>query len=277
MTFLVTGGRGAVANAVTRGLVEAGATVRVGSRDPEKLAAPDGVDVVLADLAMPATLRTALSGVDRVFLYAEPSGIAGFVDAATEAGVEQVVLLSSTAANDPDDGPIALHHRVVEEALAAGPFASTSVRPGAFAGNATRWWLPAILGGEEVRLALPESTDAPIDERDIADVVLTILRAGPGGAYDSAAPEITGPESLTRRQMVETLAAAAGREVRIVPIDIDAARAEMAAFPPGIAESLLRHWVKQDGVPATVTDGVERITGRPARTFADWAGAAVGP
>ena len=276
MTFLVTGGRGAVATAVTRGLVEAGASVRVGSREPEKLTPPRGVDVVLADLTRPDTVRTALKGVDRVFLYAEPSGIDGFVEAAAAEGVEQVVLLSSTAANDPDDGPIALRHRVVEDALAAGPFATTSVRPGAFAGNAVRWWLPAILGTGEVRLALPESTDAPIDERDIADVVLTILRAGPGGGYDGAAPEITGPESLTRRQMVETLASAAERDVRIVPIDVETARSEMASFPAPIVESLLQHWIKQDGIPAPMTDGVERITGRPARTFAEWAGAAVG-
>jgi uncharacterized protein YbjT (DUF2867 family) len=270
MTILVTGGRGAVANAVAHGLVEAGVTVRVAGRSPAEIAAPDGVDVVLADLTRPETLPAALDGVDRVFLYAEPSGIAGFVDAATAAGVKQVVLLSSMAASDPDGGPIAMRHRVVEDALSAAPFAATFVRPGAFATNA-RQWLRAIRNGEDVRLAIPESTDAPIDERDIADVVVTIFRAGLGGPHDGTAPEITGPESLSRRQMVETLAGALGKEARIVPLDVDAARAEMSSYPAAFVESILRHWVANDGVVTAVTDGVERITGRPARTFADWA------
>lgn len=270
MTVLVTGGRGAVATAVVRTLAEAGAPVRLASREPAELTPPGGVDVVLADLTQPDTFPPALDGVDQVFLYAEPSGIDGFVDAASAAGVKQVVLLSSSAVSHQNDGLIALRHQVVEDALAAAPFAATSVRPGAFASNA-RQWLRALLAGEEVRLALPESTDAPIDERDIADVVVTILRAGPGGPYDGTAPELTGPESLSRRRMVETLAEALGQEARIVPLDVDAARAEMSNWPAGIVESLLQHWVANDGIPTPVTDGVERITGRLPRTFAEWA------
>ncbi|MFC4944640.1 SDR family oxidoreductase [Pseudonocardia sp. GCM10023141] len=270
MMVLVTGGRGTVAAAVVRGLVDAGVPVRVGGREPGELTAPEGVDVVLADLTRPETLPAALEGVDRVFLYAEPAGISGFVEAATAAGVQQVVLLSSIAVHG--EGAIAQRHLLVEQALSAATFGSTFLRPGGFAGNALKSWLGPISAGDTVRLAIPGSTDAPIDERDIAAVAVAILLAGPGGGYDGVALDLTGPASMTRREMVETLAAELGREARIVGLDAEEARADMAAmWPAPLVESFLSFWCATDGVPTPVSDAVERVTGRAARTFAVWA------
>ena len=183
MTVLVTGGRGSVARGVVDGLVAAGAPVRLSGREPASLRAPEGVETALVDLSRPETLGPALTGVDRVFLYAEPSGVDGFVAAARAAGVQQVVVLSSASVDEGGSDPIADKHRAVEDAVAGGGFASTFLRPGAFAGNA-RQWLAPILGDGVVRLPYPESGDAPIDERDIADVAVALLLAGPGGPHD---------------------------------------------------------------------------------------------
>ncbi len=266
MTVLVTGGRGAIARGVVAGLEAAGEDVRVGGREPAAL----GTGAVLVDLGRPETLPAALDGVDRVLLYAHPEGVAGFVAAAQAAGVRQVVVVSSLTVAAPRGGGIADRHRLVEEAVAAGGFATTFLRPGTFAGNA-RQYLPGIASGE-VRLPYPDAGTAPIDERDIADVAVVVLRAGPASAHDGTAPALTGPASLTRREEVEQLAAALRREVRIVPIDAAAARDELAGrMPAHVVESLLDLWAEADGRPAAVSDAVERITGRPGRTFATWA------
>jgi len=150
-------------------------------------------------------------------------------------------------------------------------FATTFLRPGGFAGNARQWVRP-ILGDGVVRLPYPESGDSAIDERDIADTPAPVLLAGPGGPHDGTAPTLKGPESPARRQEVQILADALGREVRIDPVSHDEARAFMTAtMPPFVTDSLLEYWAAADGRPDQITDAVESVTGRPARTFATWA------
>lgn len=269
MTVLVTGGRGTIARAAVAGLRAAGEPVRVGGRVP---AALDDPDAVLVDLTRPETFPPALDGVDRLLLYAEPAGIDAFVAAAEEAGVRQVVVVSSLSVLGPPGDAIADKHRVVEDAVGAASFASTFLRPGGFAGNA-RQWLGAITGDGEVRLPYPDSGEAPVDERDVADVAVTVLRAGPNAGFDGTAPSLTGPESMTRRAEVERLAAALGRDVQVVELDRDHARRELgAALPAHVVDSLLDYWALSDGKQAEVSLEGPRITGTPGRTFAQWAG-----
>src|SRR4051812_7597264 len=138
MTTVVFGARGNVGSQVAAALRAAGEDVRPTSRDPK------GAGVV-ADLTDPATLPAALAGAERVFLYAHPEGVDGFVGAARDAGVRRVVLLSSAALARPgnEDSPIARRHRAVEEAIEASGLEWTFLRAGMFATN-TRVWAPSI-------------------------------------------------------------------------------------------------------------------------------------
>jgi len=62
-----------------------------------------------------------------------------------------------------------------------------------------------------------------------------------------------------------------GREVGVREIDPVTAQEQMARYaPPAIVESLFALWRAGDGVPSRVTDAVPRLTGHPARTFAEW-------
>jgi hypothetical protein len=42
-------------------------------------------------------------------------------------------------------------------------------------------------------------------------------------------------------------------------------------MPPIGAETILRAWAAGNGIPARTSVIVEKITGRPAHTFAQWA------
>jgi uncharacterized protein YbjT (DUF2867 family) len=270
MTILVTGGRGAIAREVVRGLLDAGVPVRAASREPAAAALPAGVQPVLVDPTRPDTLKAALDGVDKLFLYANPDGIGDVIDASRAAGVRHLVLLSSLAAGQPgaDDNPIGARHLAVERPIADSGLPWTFVRPGMFATNHLGW-AASIKAEGVVRAAYPEAHAAAIHERDMADVAVAALT---GDGHEHQAYTLTGPESQTQRQRVEIIAAAIGRPVRFEEQTPEEAREAMLRFmPAGVVDVLLSYQAASNGVPAEVLDTTERITGHPARTFAQWA------
>ncbi len=259
MTVLVTGARGNVGRHVVEGLLDAGVKVRAAGRDPRAVRVPAGVEVVAADLADPATLPAALAGVSRVFLYNEPQGVDGFVEAARAAGVAHVVLLSSASVAGPEDNPIARWHLATERPLADSGIPYTFVRPGAFATNTLRWSAQVRTG--TVRLPYPGSHSTPIHERDIAAVA---TRALTGDSLMNAAPLLSGPESLTQERQVELIGEAIGRTLTCEELPPEEARGI-------VPDVLLAYLAAGDGRPMPVETAVEDITGRPALTYARWA------
>lgn len=272
MPTLVTGSRGRVGSALVSLLHRDGHAVRAASRNPGGLSLPTGVPSLTCDLGDPGTFPAALDGVDSVFLYAEPSHITEFLAAAQTAGVTHIVLLSSSSVLDPDAGSnaIAASHHAVEQALDDSPLTATLLRPGAFAGNAYQW-SESFRSGRPVELPYPHSGACPIDEADIAEAALTVLTDTrlQGSAY-----HLTGPESLTAAEQVAILAAASGTPITFRAVSRSAWKDAVSPFVrPEIAEALLAYWAATDGSPAEVTGDTEKLTGRPARTFADWAAA----
>jgi uncharacterized protein YbjT (DUF2867 family) len=267
MTILITGARGTVGSGVLQRLHAAGHRLRASSREPDRLAVPEGVETVQLDLAKPETFK--LDGVSRVFLYAEPGSIDEFVRAAEAAGVERVVLLSSSAVLSPTamDSPLGRHHLLVERALLRSGIPVTILRPDAFAGNALGW-LPAIRAGGPVEQAYPEAAVAPIHEDDIADVAALALT---GDRLAGQALTLTGPRSISLREQIHIVAQRLGRDVRVRELTRAEAEEQMARFMPAeFVTSLLDFWAGAVAGPATVSDA-ERVTGKPARAFEQWA------
>ncbi|MER6946061.1 NAD(P)H-binding protein [Nonomuraea sp. NPDC000554] len=264
MTILVTGARGAVARNLAALLRQRGLQVRLGSKSPGDPA------IVRCDLSDPTTFPAALEGVTSVFLYAEASHIDAFVKEAVRAGVEHVVLLSSSSvlAPDAEARPLAASHLEVEWALTASSLRATLLRPGSFAGNALAWaW--SIKSGQPISLPFPNSHTDPIHEADVAESALAVL-ADPergGRAYT-----LTGPQSLTFAEQIDTLARVTGRPVTTKPVTREEWKAEMAEYiPDRYAEGLLDWWQSNDGTPVEITSAVEELTDHPARPFATWA------
>ncbi len=241
----------------------------VASSNPGALQAPDGVAAANCNLRNPATFPAALSGVTEVFLYAEASHIAEFIDAAVAAGVKHVVLLSSAGVLNPDaaSDPLARSHLDVETALLASPLATTLLRPGSFAGNAAGWaW--AIKAGRPVSLPYPGSYTDPIHEQDIAEVAFTVLTEP---RHQGRHLHLTGPESLTFSEQIDQLAEITNRPITVNHVTRAEWKQEMADYLPGhYADALLDYWQAHDGRPGPLTDTVEQLTGHAPRTFATW-------
>jgi uncharacterized protein YbjT (DUF2867 family) len=271
MVTVVFGGRGNVGRHVAAGLHAAGEQVRVTSRNPEAVPFPPWAQVTAADLERPETLPIALAGAGNVFLYAKPNGIEGFVEAARSAGVRHVVLLSSAAVINADagDNPIARQHRAAELAIERSGLDWTFIRPGMFATNTRWWWTDSIRTQSVVRLPYPDAQTAPVHEKDMAALAVTALTE-PGHGHQ--AYTVYGPQSLTLRDQAGYIGDAIGREIRLEVISPEQARAELGkTMPPIGAEAILRAWAAGNGIPARISVIVEKITGSPAHTFAQWA------
>ncbi|WP_234334944.1 NAD(P)H-binding protein [Streptomyces sp. NRRL S-118] len=273
-TVLVTGSRGRVGSALVDRLHRRNIPVRAASASPADLTPPAGVEVVRCDLRDPATFPAALDGVGDVFLYADPTHIDAFIARARAAGVRHIVLLSSSAVLFPDAGanPIAAHHLAVERALAAaaaeGAFDVTYLQPGAFATNALQW-APAVRAAGAVDLPYPEAVGDPLHEEDLADAAYAVLT---DERLRGASYALSGPEVLTFAEQLATIARVTGREIRVGTVTPEAWKASVEPYIPAeFADALLDHW--RAGAPESLpqTRTVEELTGRPARTFAQWA------
>ncbi|MFE7898044.1 NAD(P)H-binding protein [Streptomyces sp. NPDC057424] len=268
--ILVTGARGTLARHVARILTEGGARVRAGSRTPAAVKGlPDDTEVVPLDLAEPDTFDSALADVDKVFLYCEPRGIEAFTAAAAHAGVGSLTVLSSASVVDgqPPANPIAALHAHVEETVAASGLPWTFVRAGSLATSALNW-APQLRTGV-VRGPYARSESAPVHEADVAAVAALTLT---DPTHTGRAYVVTGPESLTQRRQAEIVGAAVGRPVRYEEVPPETAREALrATMPTEFADTVLTYLAAGVDRPAPVEDTVLRVTGRPARTFAQWA------
>ncbi|MFB6518382.1 NAD(P)H-binding protein [Streptomyces sp. NPDC056401] len=260
---LVTGGRGAVARGLSSLLAAHGVPHRLASREP------DTPGTVHCDLTDPATFPEALAGVRSVFLYAEAAAIDAFVKEAVGAGVEHVVLLSSSSVLAPDaaDSPLAASHLAVERALLASPLRTTLLRPGSFASNALGWaW--ALKSGHPVHLPYPGAYSDPVHETDLAEAAFAVLTEPSlgGRAYT-----LTGPRTLTFAAQLALLGEAVGHPIPFEPVSREQWKSEVDGYIPGpYAEALLDFWSASDGLPVDLTDDLERLTGRAPRTFETW-------
>ncbi|MFE2283916.1 NAD(P)H-binding protein [Streptomyces sp. NPDC059443] len=267
--ILVTGATGNIGSALVRELQDSGAgPLRALTRDTARTAFPEGVEAVEGDFARTASLKPALEGVRSLFLVSRLGSDAEILEAARQAGVEHVVLVSSiTARTHPHLGP-AQENLAVEQLLKDSGMAWTILRPTQFASNAL-WWAGTIREHGEVRVPYADTGLPTIHPADIASVARAALTE-PGHRERTYA--LTGPERITARQQVGAIAEALGREVPFARISREEAHGQLAAFLGDEAADAVLDVTGGDVNEEllAVRDTVSRITGAPARTFRQW-------
>jgi uncharacterized protein YbjT (DUF2867 family) len=271
---LVTGATGHIGRQVVDQLRGTGCQIRALTRNPESAALPADVEVVRGDLAVADTLDAALTSVDAVFLvWLAPFAAAAGALERVAAHAERVVLLTSphNVAHPFFQQPNAMRavHAGLERLIEASGLQWTFLRPHVFALNCLHWWGPQIRNGEVVKWFHGDAETAPIHERDIAAVAARALR---DEGHASKEYVITGPESLTQRELLRIIGEAIGRPLRFEELAPDAARQDvLATWPGAIADMLLSAYAAAVARPSHVTTTVAEVTGTPARLFRDWA------
>lgn len=263
--ILVTGATGNVGREVVQALANAGAPVRALVRATSDLPVAQAV----GDLDDPGSLDTALDGVRGVFLLPGYRDMPGLLARFAAAGVERVVLLSSQAAVATDTANVISAYMIDSEtAVRESGVDWTVLRPAAFMSNALRW-LPQLRTGDVVSDAFGDVPVAVVDPADIAAVAVKALLE-PG--HEGRAYSLSGPEALLPAERVRVLGRALGRDLRFEALDDDEARARMAAATPSeYVDAFFGFYRGHTIDETTVHPTVARVTGRPPRTFDQWA------
>jgi uncharacterized protein YbjT (DUF2867 family) len=237
------------------------------------------VEVVRGDLSDPASVAPALEGVDRMYLFPVEETAREVVALAREAGVGRIVDLSAASVS------VGLHTNPVEQEVEESGLEWTHVRPCGFMANMLQIWAPPIRAERVVRYPFADEQMNLIHEADIAAVATAALLED---GHHGAAYTLTGPALVTVREQVRAIGEALGEEVRFEEVTREEAREIMKAQGGFAAESadLMLGFVDYGGEAASGADGyadqdwsalmrpwpdVEKVTGRPARSYAEWA------
>lgn len=272
--LLITGGTGNVGRTVVRQLRETSAPLRVLVRGEDDRRPLAGVDIVTGDLTYPQSLEPAFDGVERAFLLPAnaPTQLQmerNFIEAARRSGVRHVVKLSVIGADPEADSAILAAHGASERLLAESGLPHTILRPNYFMQN-----LLALAGAMRAQgvLAMPfnDATVGMIDVRDIAAVAVKALTET---GHEGRTYALTGPESVSFAKVARRISPVIGREVSYQNIGVDDLRRALLGFDmtEWYAEALSKLMGRVGaGDYALVTNTVVEVTGRPARTFAQF-------
>jgi uncharacterized protein YbjT (DUF2867 family) len=276
MEILVTGATGLVGRPLVKALLDAGAKVRAVTRNADEAAFPAAVRVVAGDPAAPESFAAALEGADGLFLHPRAVGLAApkLLELARSAGVRRVVVLSATNVDEPlEDQPSRYNgdrNREVEAAAIASGLEWVSLRASYFATNALRTWGTQIAAHDTIFGPYAAMAEAPIDPADLGEIAARVLMTD---LYRNCRLELTGPRSITNREMVETIGQVLLRPLRYVevaPADAEKALVQQGLNPQFVA-ALIRRYEALAGKPAPVSGDAAAVLGRPPRSFAEWA------
>ncbi len=269
---LVTGATGKVGGQVVRLLLERGASVKAGTRRPERgrKILPKGAEVVELDYTRTETYDAAVEWADRVFLVPPPFDphayrtLSSFVDWAVSAKVRHVVLLSAMGVEDRPDVPL----RSVETQLQGSGVDWTVLRPNVYMQN----FHPGFLGREireegVFRIPAGDGRVSLVDGRDVAAVAAECLT---GSRHLGRIRTLTGPEALSHDEVAAVLSEEAGREVRYEAVEDERMRERLLerGWPEDQLEVVLRFFASiREGDRAHVTGDVADVLGREATSF----------
>ncbi|MEQ8336195.1 MAG: NmrA family NAD(P)-binding protein [Cyclobacteriaceae bacterium] len=255
--ILVIGGTGKTGRRVAERLTQQGHHVSIGSRK----------GTPSFDWDDPTTYAKALKGMDRAYIVYYPDlavpgardAIGALTEAALKAGLEKVVLLSGKGEKEAE---------ACEQIVANSGLNYTLVRASWFNQNFSEGaFLDFMLSGQ-VALPMAEAEIPFVDADDIADVVAKVLV---DDTYNGQTITVTGPEKITFRAAVETMATGIGKPIHFQPISIEEFKEGMKGA--GLPDSYvwlfgyLFEEVLGNADNQVVSHDLEKVIGRPATDF----------
>ena len=287
-SILVTGaaGRlGAVGRTVAELLLDRGLPVRALVRREDDRAAAlraAGAEVVLGDLLEPVDVYRVVNGCRRIYFGMSLSP--GYLEAtmtmaavARELEVEALVNMSQMTVSQMSiqqttTSPQQRQHFLSEQALAWSGLQVVTIRPTVFLeGFFLPLTSPSVRDRGRIELPFGQGKTSPVATADVARVIAAVL-ADPiphlGRIY-----ELTGPCSQDMHGVAREYSDALNREV--VYSDIPPADWERELKQNALPEHLIRHLLtmadlNRAGRYDRMSDGVERMTGRPAMSIREF-------
>ncbi len=258
--ILLIGGKGKTGRRVAERLTARGVATRIASRSTQPAFdwnAPDG-------------WAAALAGASAAYVTYYPDlaapgaadSIGRFAEAAVNAGVRRIVLLSGRG--EPEA-------QRAEAALQASGADWTILRCSWFSLNfSENFMLDSILAGV-VALPVGAVREPFVDADDIADAAAAALTED---GHVGKLYELTGPRLLSFAEAVAEIAEASGRKLRYERIGEGEFHAMLVAngLPEDVVALVMVLFTEVlDGRNQSLADGVAQALGRPPKDFSDFA------
>ncbi|MCI0431429.1 MAG: NAD(P)H-binding protein [Rhodospirillales bacterium] len=241
-----------------------------------------GAEVVVGDLTRAEDVLRALAGCRRLYfgmsvsaLYLEAT-VAVSAVARERADLEVFVNISQMTVSqmsltETTDSPQQRQHWLAEQVLNWSGLPVVHVRPTVFLQNFffSAWAAESIAKDGTIRLPFGSGRTSPIDARDVAEVIATIL-ASPSG-HIGRVYELTGPRSQDMHAMAAEYAAALGRPITYVDVPLEHWR-DQELRRRHLPDHVSGHLLTMARLHAAnrydrLTHDIEGITGRPATSI----------
>ena len=259
--ILVIGGTGKTGRRVVEQLQKRGINPRIGSRN-----ATPGFDWDNKDTWVPA-----LEGIERMYVTYYPDlAVPGAKEAvesltylAKELGVQKMVLLSGKGETEAE---------ACEQIVMESGIDYTIVRASWFHQNwSESFFLEPILSGE-VALPMADVLIPFVDANDIAEVATTVLL---DDSYTGEIIEVTGPELITFRDIIGVISTTTKQPLQFHAITLQQyvdgmKQMQLPEDVVWLIEYLFSH-VLTNPNNQKITHDVERVLGRKAKTFLEYA------
>jgi uncharacterized protein YbjT (DUF2867 family) len=230
---LVTGANGFIGRLLTQALLADNLQLRCLVRKAVT-PADSAIEIVQGDLLEPATLPSAMAGVDTAYylVHAMAGGRTGFerrdrdaaenfVCAAEKAGVRRVIYLGGLGETGDDLSEHLKSRLEVVDILRSGKFATTFLRAAIIigAGGASFEMVKALVKRLPVMITPRWVTTLcqPIAVEDVISYLVGCLKdeRTAGGTFD-----IGGPDVITYKEMMERFGRIMGRKLYILPVPV---------------------------------------------------------
>jgi uncharacterized protein YbjT (DUF2867 family) len=244
-----------------------------------------GAEVVVGDLTRAGDVAGALAGCRR--MYFGMSASAAYLEAtATAAAVARdrgdlevfvnisQMTVSQMSLTAMTDSPQQRQHWLGEQVLNWSGLPVVHVRPTVFLQNPffLDWAAASIARDGTIRLPFGAGHTSPIDTRDVAEVIATIL-ANPA-AHVGKVYELTGPSSLDLEALAAEYSEVLSRTITYVDVPLEQWR-DQELRSRQLPEHVFEHLLTMARLHAAnrydrLTHDVQAITGRPAGSARDF-------
>ncbi len=259
--ILVLGANGKTGRRVVEKLNQQGCeNIRMGSRS----ANPP------FDWENPNTWEASLAGIDSVYITFQPDlavpsaaeTIQRFTKKASQLGITKMVLLSGRGEKEA---------QICEQIVMNTARHWTIVRASWFNQNFSEsFFLEPIIAGH-VALPRAEALEPFTDADDIADVAVQALLED---KHNGQIYELTGPRLLTFQQTIAEISKVTGREIKFEALSLEAYTSMLKQYQvPEDFIWLVNYLFSEvlDGRNASVTHDIEKVLGRKAKDFSEYA------
>jgi len=258
--IVISGASGQLGGLVVRELLARGVPARnliLVSRTPDKLEEfrKLGASTRMGDFAKPESLAAAFAGGDRLLLISigfgagpRPEAHKHAVDAAVAAGIKHIAYTSYLAISQGDHTGLASDHFQTEEIIKKSGVAWTMLRNSIYSNGLVQQGAKMLAEGKAT-VPATEARIGYVTREDCAAAAAAVLS---GQGHENKAYDITGPELIGAREIAAAASAVAGKPIELVNADPNTPNARRGFGGPSIA---------------VVSDGVQKLTGRPATSL----------